>query len=228
MSHTENTIPTVTTNNTNLSSISHQSNSNDNAYYNSEEYRRYYQQYQQQAQYSAVSSASLTTPLLSTVGATPLFSTAGSLNGASYTPEQAKAYYENLAATNPEAYAAIYAQYYGTDTQTSVAANTAENDKTNTENSQYDDDDDYDDDPTVLRQNGQNAQSGNALPVHCNDKMGLNPLIFANINQSPYFKTTLHQIKTYQEIIDEIYYNVKHLEPWERGSRNVSFLYFFL
>lgn len=29
----------------------------------------------------------------------------------------------------------------------------------------------------------------------------------------------LFKLKTYHEVIDEIYYQVKHLEPWERGSR---------
>lgn len=33
---------------------------------------------------------------------------------------------------------------------------------------------------------------------------------------------TLFQLKTYHEVIDEIYYQVKHLEPWERGSRKTS------
>jgi hypothetical protein len=28
--------------------------------------------------------------------------------------------------------------------------------------------------------------------------------------------------QTYHEVVDEIYYKVNHLEPWERGSRNTS------
>ena len=28
--------------------------------------------------------------------------------------------------------------------------------------------------------------------------------------------------QTYHEVIDEIYYKVKHLEPWEKGSRKTS------
>ena len=28
--------------------------------------------------------------------------------------------------------------------------------------------------------------------------------------------------QTYHEVIDEIYYKVDHLEPWERGSRKTS------
>jgi len=43
-----------------------------------------------------------------------------------------------------------------------------------------------------------------------------------NITGSPYFKVQLFNIKTYHEVIDEIYYKVDHLEPWERGSRKTS------
>lgn len=33
---------------------------------------------------------------------------------------------------------------------------------------------------------------------------------------------TLFKLKTYHEVIDEIYYQVKHMEPWEKGSRKTS------
>lgn len=32
----------------------------------------------------------------------------------------------------------------------------------------------------------------------------------------------LYELKTYHEVIDEIYYKVTHLEPWEKGSRRTS------
>jgi hypothetical protein len=84
---------------------------------------------------------------------------------------------------------------------------------------------DTDSDPTVAK--ARPSKASNVLPIHCNDKMGLNPLIYTNIQQSPYFKNNLFQLKTYHEVIDEIYYSVKHLEPWEKGSRKV-FTPFFL
>merc|ERR1719229_225198 len=52
--------------------------------------------------------------------------------------------------------------------------------------------------------------------------MNLNPLIMTNIQSSTYFKVNLIQFKTYHQVIDEIYYKVDHLEPWERGSRKTS------
>ncbi|XP_046562051.1 pre-mRNA-splicing factor 38B-like [Haliotis rubra] len=63
----------------------------------------------------------------------------------------------------------------------------------------------------------------NALPVWGNEKtMNLNTLILTNIQSSPYFKVNLFELKTYHEVIDEIYYKVMHLEPWEKGSRKTA------
>lgn len=33
---------------------------------------------------------------------------------------------------------------------------------------------------------------------------------------------TLFKLKTYHEVVDEIFYQVKHLEPWEKGSRKTA------
>lgn len=52
--------------------------------------------------------------------------------------------------------------------------------------------------------------------------MNLNPLILTNIQSSHYFKVNLYELKTYHEVIDEIYYKVAHLEPWEKGSRKTA------
>ena len=69
----------------------------------------------------------------------------------------------------------------------------------------------------------EGGKSANQLPVWGNEKtMNLNNMILANIQGSPYFKVTLYKLKTYHQVIDEIYYNVAHLEPWERGSRKVT------
>lgn len=39
---------------------------------------------------------------------------------------------------------------------------------------------------------------------------------------SPVPTVHLFKLKTYHEVVDEIYYQVKHLEPWERGSRKTA------
>lgn len=63
----------------------------------------------------------------------------------------------------------------------------------------------------------------NTLHVWGNDKtMNLNSLLLTNIQSSHYFKVNLFGLKTYHEVVDEIYYNVGHMEPWEKGSRKAS------
>jgi pre-mRNA-splicing factor 38B len=37
-----------------------------------------------------------------------------------------------------------------------------------------------------------------------------------------YISVNLYELKTYHEVVDEIYYKVNHLEPWEKGSRRTS------
>ncbi|CAF0922403.1 unnamed protein product [Adineta steineri] len=54
------------------------------------------------------------------------------------------------------------------------------------------------------------------------ESMNLNSLVLNNIMASQYFKNALYEKKTYHEVVDEIYYQVKHLEPWEKGSRKTS------
>ncbi|CAH8443000.1 unnamed protein product [Schistosoma intercalatum] len=69
----------------------------------------------------------------------------------------------------------------------------------------------------------EQAPRGNILKLWGNPQtMNLNTMIYTNIAQSPYFKANLVELKTYHEVIDEIYYKVEHLEPWERGSRRIG------
>lgn len=52
-------------------------------------------------------------------------------------------------------------------------------------------------------------KTGNTLSLWGNlSTMNLNNMIYTNIMQSPYFKTELIELKTYHEVIDEIYYKV--------------------
>lgn len=74
------------------------------------------------------------------------------------------------------------------------------------------------------RPQGQKVEKkSNTLPLWGNERtMNLNPLILTNIQSSHYFKVNLYELKTYHEVIDEIYYKVAHLEPWEKGSRKTA------
>ena len=59
-------------------------------------------------------------------------------------------------------------------------------------------------------QSGQFKQkSGNNLPIWGNPRtMNLNHLVLTNIQNSSYFKVRLFELKTYHEVVDEIYYKV--------------------
>lgn len=67
------------------------------------------------------------------------------------------------------------------------------------------------------------GKPGNVLPLWGNEKtMNLNPMILTNVLASPYFKVQLYELKTYHEVVDEIYFKVNHVEPWEKGSRKTA------
>ncbi|KAH7640433.1 pre-mrna-splicing factor 38b isoform x1 [Dermatophagoides farinae] len=164
--------------------------------YNSQYYQQYYQQYYSQYGYG---------------------------------PQQTQAigdYYAHQTSATSTIYPSTQASYLSTMMNAAAAAastrvkSNSKNDSLGKDSSGNDHDDDDDDDPTIAKPN--QPKLSNILNYSCNEKMGLNPLIYTNIQQSPYFKNNLFQLKTYNEVIDEIYYSVRHLEPWEKGSRKVS------
>eukprot|EP00794_Sanderia_malayensis_P015922 gene15922-17523_t len=66
-------------------------------------------------------------------------------------------------------------------------------------------------------------KQGNVIQTWGNaNTMNINNMVYTNILSSPYFKNNLFKLKTYHEVVDEIYYKVEHLEPWEKGSRKTS------
>ncbi|KAL4088436.1 hypothetical protein PRIC1_012856 [Phytophthora ramorum] len=59
------------------------------------------------------------------------------------------------------------------------------------------------------------------LAVYGNDTTyNLNTLLHQNILQSAYFHD-LYKLKTYHEVVDEIYYRVDHAEPWSPGTARI-------
>lgn len=62
-------------------------------------------------------------------------------------------------------------------------------------------------------------KQNNVLPLWGNEKtMNLNSMILTNVLSSPYFKNELFQLKTYHEVVDEIYYKVRT----EKGRRRIE------
>lgn len=47
-------------------------------------------------------------------------------------------------------------------------------------------------------------------------------LVARILNWFSFVLVNLYELKTYHEVVDEIYYKVSHLEPWEKGSRRTS------
>eukprot|EP00800_Vazella_pourtalesii_P023592 TRINITY_DN962_c0_g1_i9.p1 TRINITY_DN962_c0_g1~~TRINITY_DN962_c0_g1_i9.p1 ORF type:complete len:243 (-),score=48.20 TRINITY_DN962_c0_g1_i9:571-1299(-) len=69
----------------------------------------------------------------------------------------------------------------------------------------------------------ESSKKNNTLHVWGNERtMNINHLILTNIVTSNYFKNDLQRLKTFHEIVDEIYNQVSHLEPWEKGSRKLA------
>lgn len=61
------------------------------------------------------------------------------------------------------------------------------------------------------------GKHGNVLPLWGNEKtMNLNPMILTNVLASPYFKVQLYELKTYHEVVDEIYFKVPKQNRAER------------
>ena len=60
--------------------------------------------------------------------------------------------------------------------------------------------------------------TSNKLPMHGNkETFNINNLLFNNVMENEYFRA-LYQLKTYHEVIDEIYRSVQHVEPWQQGT----------
>ncbi|KAL3078960.1 hypothetical protein niasHS_014742 [Heterodera schachtii] len=67
------------------------------------------------------------------------------------------------------------------------------------------------------------TKKNNILPVWGNvQTMNLNTLVLENVVQSTYWKNYLNEVTSYQQVADEVFVNVKHLEPWERGTRRTT------
>ncbi|KAJ3106803.1 PRP38 pre-mRNA processing factor 38 domain-containing protein B [Phlyctochytrium planicorne] len=61
------------------------------------------------------------------------------------------------------------------------------------------------------------SKDGKLQTVGNETTMNLNQLVYQNIISSPYFKS-LYEKKSFDEVVDEIYYKVKSLEPFLKGT----------
>ena len=50
------------------------------------------------------------------------------------------------------------------------------------------------------------------------DTFNLHPMLLSNISKSPYFIKCCEKLTDWNMVVDEIYYEVKHMEPWTAGE----------
>ena len=71
-------------------------------------------------------------------------------------------------------------------------------------------------------ENGQElpaVKQNNTLPIWgSKETMNINQLILKNIRSSPFFKQDLYRLKTYHEVVDEIYYKVRSAVLLDRAN----------
>lgn len=66
---------------------------------------------------------------------------------------------------------------------------------------------------------GRNNPSRGLLPLWGpDDAFHLNPVLLEKIIKSSYFQKYCRDITNWSTLVDEIYYSVKHLEPWDVGG----------
>lgn len=70
----------------------------------------------------------------------------------------------------------------------------------------------------AVEDNEEVEHISNALPMHGNtSNFNINNLLYNNIMENDYFRA-LYQLRTYHEVLDEIYRSVVHVEPWQTGT----------
>lgn len=75
--------------------------------------------------------------------------------------------------------------------------------------------------PVAVEEKPDPERAKNVLPIYgSSTTFNINTLLFNNIMESDYFKA-LYQLKTYHEIVDEIYPSVSHVGPWQTGTTRI-------
>lgn len=63
-----------------------------------------------------------------------------------------------------------------------------------------------------------NNNRGVILLVGPDDTFNLHPMLLQNIWSSTYFHKCCEKLTDWTMLVDEIYYEVKHMEPWTAGK----------
>lgn len=66
---------------------------------------------------------------------------------------------------------------------------------------------------------GRNNFSRGLIPLTGpDDTFNLHPMLLQNVWKSPYFQRCCEKLTDWNTLVDEIYYEVKHMEPWTAGK----------
>mmetsp|Transcript_20427 Transcript_20427/g.30316 ORF Transcript_20427/g.30316 Transcript_20427/m.30316 type:complete len:106 (+) Transcript_20427:250-567(+) len=80
----------------------------------------------------------------------------------------------------------------------------------------------------VALEEGRNSK-GKMQMWGSNESFNLNPMLLNQISSCPYFLKCCNELHDWNAIVDEIYYEVQHVEPWAAGKLYfLSFGRFFL
>jgi pre-mRNA-splicing factor 38B len=71
-----------------------------------------------------------------------------------------------------------------------------------------------------------NAKRGVLPLMGPDDTFNIHPVVLSSVAKSPYFLKCCDKLQDWNMVIDEIYYEVKHVEPWTAGKL-LSLMFFF-
>ena len=70
---------------------------------------------------------------------------------------------------------------------------------------------------TALEEGKSRPQKGLIPTIKDDTTFNLNPMLLQHISKSPYFLKACGKVKDWTTLVDEIYYEVKHMEPYTQG-----------
>jgi len=71
----------------------------------------------------------------------------------------------------------------------------------------------------AVEEGRQNSHLRGIIPLSCpDDTFNMHPMLLQNIAKSPYFHKCVDTLTDWNGLVDEIYYEVKHLEPFTAGE----------
>jgi pre-mRNA-splicing factor 38B len=65
---------------------------------------------------------------------------------------------------------------------------------------------------------GKSRSQKGLVRVTNDNHFNINPMLLQNISKSPYFQKCCNNLHDWNALVDEIYYEVKTLEPWSNGT----------